>query len=330
MAALDSLKGAHALITGGMGFVGSNLALALVDLGAQVTIVDAMIPGYGGNQFNIEPIHDQVRVNYCDIRDTNVINYLVRDQDFVFHLAGQMDHVLSLTDPFPDIDINIKGTAVVMEACKRHNPNARVIFTGTRGEYGPAVHLPVSESAPTYPKGIHEISRLAAEKIVQVYNDVHGIRSVMLRLTNIYGPRAQMLHSRYGVVNWFVRLAIDGATIKVFGDGLIKRDFLYVDDCVQAILMCAASDKAPGQIFNIGVDRPTNFRTLAETLEQVCEGSKWEFAPFSPERAAQEPGDFYSDISKIQAMVGWEPTTSLVDGLTKTVAYYRQYKQHYW
>ena len=330
MTLLDAFKDKRALITGGMGFIGSNLAVALVDLGARVTIVDSMIPGYGGNLFNIDPIRDRAKVNFCDIRDANVINYLVRDQDFIFHLAGQMDHVLSLTDPFPDIDINIKGTAVVMEACKRYNPTARVIFTGTRGEYGPAVELPVSETAPTYPKGIHEISRLAAEKIVQVYNDIHGVKSVMLRLTNIYGPRAQMLHSRYGVVNWFVRLAIDGTPIKVFGDGLIKRDFLYVDDCVQAILMCAVSDKASGQIFNVGVDQPTNFRALAESLAQVCDGSKWEFAPFSPERAAQEPGDFYSDISKIRGMIGWEPTTSLLDGLTKTVEYYQQYKQHYW
>src|SRR5262245_44539361 len=228
---LQDFSGACALITGGLGFIGSNLAIELVKLGAQVTIADAMIPGYGGNLFNIEPVADRIRLNYCDIRDANVMNYLIQGQDYIFHLAGQMDHVLSLTDPFPDIDINIKGTAVVMEACKRHNPAARVIFTGTRAEYGPAVELPVTETAPSYPNGIHETSRLAAEKIVHVDNDIHAVKSVMLRLTNIYGPRAQMLHSRYGVVNWFVRLAIDGTTIKVFGDGQIKRDFLYVDDC---------------------------------------------------------------------------------------------------
>ncbi|MBN1310551.1 MAG: NAD-dependent epimerase/dehydratase family protein [Anaerolineae bacterium] len=326
----DTFKGARVLITGGMGFVGSNLAIALVEAGATVMIVDAMLPGYGANLFNIDPIRDRVLVNYSDVRDIHVMNYLVRDQDFVFHLAGQVDHILSLTDPFPDIDINIKGTAVMMEACKHHNPSARVVYTGTRGQYGPATSLPVSETAPTHPKGIYEISRLAAEKIVQVYNDIHGIRSTMLRLTNIYGPRAQMHHSRYGVVNWFVRLAIDGESIKVFGDGQILRDPLYIDDCVKAILMCAGTEAAYGEVFNVGVDMPTNFVQLAETLIEVAGTGSWEFAPFSAERRAQEPGDFYSDTSKIRRLIGWEATTSLRNGLRCTVDYYRKYKAHYW
>jgi UDP-glucose 4-epimerase len=326
----DMLKGKRALITGGMGFIGSNLAIALVERGVQVTIVDAMLPGYGGNLFNIEPIRNRVTVNFCDIRDVNVMNYLVKDQDFIFHLAGQVDHILSLTDPFPDIDINIKGTAVLMEACKHHNPAARVIYTGTRGQYGPAVSLPVSETAPTHPKGIYEISRLTAEKIIQVYHYVHGISGALLRLTNIYGPRAQMMHSRYGVVNWFVRLAIDDETIKVFGDGQIKRDFVYVDDCVQAMLMAAACAEASGEVMNVGIDHPTNFVELAEMVTSVAGSGRWEFAPFSPERKAQEPGDFYSDISRIRRILGWEPTTSLHVGLSQTVDYYRKYKSNYW
>jgi UDP-glucose 4-epimerase len=327
---LEALKGKRALITGGMGFIGSNLAIALVERGVQVTIVDAMLPGYGGNLFNIEPIRSRVTVNYCDIRDVNVMNYLVKEQDFIFHLAGQVDHILSLTDPFPDIDINIKGTAVLMEACKHHNPAVRVIYTGTRGQYGPAVSLPVSETAPTHPKGIYEISRLTAEKIIQVYHSVHGISGALLRLTNIYGPRAQMMHSRYGVANWFVRLAVGDETIKVFGDGQIKRDFLYVDDCVQAMLMTALCPEASGEVMNVGVDHPTNFVELAETVIGVAGSGRWEFAPFSPEREAQEPGDFYSDISKIRRVLGWEPTTSLHAGLSQTVDYYRRYKSYYW
>lgn len=326
----DALRGKRALITGGMGFIGSSLAIALTYLGADVTIADAMIAGYGGNLFNIDLVKDFVRVNFCDIRDPNAMNYLVQGQDYVFHLAGQVDHILSLTDPFPDIEINITGTAVVMEAIKRHNPGARVVYTGTRGQYGPAAALPVSESAPTYPKGIYEISNLTAEKIIQVYHDAHGIPAVLLRLTNIYGPRAQMQHARYGVVNWFVRLAVDDETIKVFGDGQIKRDFLYVDDCVDAILMCALSDAAYGEVLNVGLDVPTNFVELAETLIAVAGSGRWEFAPFTPERAAQEPGDFYSDISKIRRLVGWQPATALADGLAQTVVYYRQHKAHYW
>ncbi len=321
--------GARALVTGGLGFIGSNLAIALVERGAEVTIVDALLPGFGGNLFNIEPVRGRVRLNVCDIRDPNAMKYVVDGQDFVFHLAGQVDHILSLTDPFPDIDINIKGTAVLMEALKHHNPRARVVHSGTRGEYGPAGSLPVSETAPTHPKGIYEISNLTAEKIIEVYDEVHGIASALLRITNVYGPRAQMRHSRHGVVNWFVRMALDGGPMKVFGDGTIKRDFLYVDDCIEAILTSAASDEARGEILNVGSDRVTNFRELAEELTRLT-GAPWEFAPFSPERKAQEPGDFVSDITKIRRLLGWRPKTPLPEGLARTLAYYRENKRHYW
>jgi UDP-glucose 4-epimerase len=258
------------------------------------------------------------------------MNWLVRDKDYVFHFAGQVCHITSLEDPFPDIDMNIKGTAVLMEAVRRHAPRAVVLYTGTRGQYGPTVKLPVNEDTPMNPKGIYEISNLTAEKIIQVYNDTHGIRSVMLRLTNVYGPRAQMKHSRFGVANWFVRLAIDGETIRVFGDGSILRDFLFIDDCVDAIVLAAASDRAMGEVFNVGVDQPSNFLELAKTIIEVAGSGRWEFAPFSPERAAQEPGDFYSDISKIRARLGWEPRTSLRDGIRRSVDYFRKNRSFYW
>ncbi len=196
----NKFKNKNILITGGMGFIGSNLAIALIKLGAKVTVVDAMIPGLGGNLFNIEPVRDRLAINFSDVRDVNAMNSLVKDKDFIFHLAGQVDHVISQTDPYPDIDINIKGTIVLLEACKHFNPKVHVVYTGTRGQYGKAVNLPVTETAPTHPLGIYEISRLTAEQIVKVYNDVHGISSVMLRLTNVYGPRHQMKHARYIVL----------------------------------------------------------------------------------------------------------------------------------
>lgn len=323
-------RGAKALITGGLGFIGSNLAITMARHGARVTVADAMIPGYGGNLFNIEPARDRVTVNYCDIRDNYVMNHLIQEFDYVFHLAGQVDHVLSQTNPFPDIDMNIKGTAIVLEACKHHNPRARVIYCGTRGEYGKVTKLPVNEEAPTNPRGIYEISNLTAEMITQVYHRIHGIRSVMLRLTNTYGPRSQMKHPRYSVANWFVRLAIDDGTIQVFGDGQIKRDFLYIEDCVRAILMCAATEEAYGQVLNVGRDVPATFLELAEAVVRLAGSGRWEFAPFTPERAAQEPGDFYSDISKIRRITGWEPHTPLEDGLRETIEYYRLNKRHYW
>jgi UDP-glucose 4-epimerase len=190
--------------------------------------------------------------------------------------------------------------------------------------------LPVNEEAPTNPKGIYEISNLSAEKIIKVYNDVHGIRSVLLRLSNIYGPRSQMKHSRFGVCNWFCRVALDNDTIKVFGDGSILRDFLYVDDCVEAILMSALTPGAYGEIFNVGSPIPVSFLELVQSIIKVAGEGKWEFAEFSAERKAQEPGSFYSDVSKIERIVGWKPTTTLEDGLRKTCDYYRKYRDMYW
>jgi UDP-glucose 4-epimerase len=323
-------SGKNILITGGLGFIGSSLAISLAKQGAHITIVDTMTPNQGGNVFNIDPIKGSVAVDYSDIRDTFAINQLVKDKEYIFHLARQTDHILSLTDPFPDIDINVRGTAILLEACKKYNPTARFIYAGTRGQYGKAVKLPVSETAPTNPRGIYEVTNLTAEKMVQVYNDVHGIRSVMLRLTNIYGPRSQMKHNHYGVVNWFIRLAMEGKTIPVYGDGKLKRDFLYIDDAVDAILRCASRKQCFGEIINIGKDTPETFLDLAQKIVQITKMGKWEYAPFSKERAAQEPGDFTSDISKIKRLTGWMPTISLVEGLKKTVGFYKQYRKYYW
>jgi UDP-glucose 4-epimerase len=325
-----AFAGARVLVTGGLGFLGSNLAIRLVELGAHVTLVDAMIPDYGGNLFNIAPIRDQVSLNFGDIRDRHAMDWLVRGQDIVFHLAGQVSHILSMTDPYPDIEYNIKGTLVLMEALRQHNPRAKVVFTGTRGQYGPAISLPVAEDAPTDPRGVYEVSNLAAEKIIQVYHRTHRIPAVLLRLSNVYGPRAQMRHPHYGVVNWFVRLALDGLAIPVFGDGRIQRDFLYVDDCIEALLRCAVTPQAYGEVLNVGVDRPNTFREVAELLVRICPGCRWEFAPFTPERKAQEPGDFYSDVGKIARLVGWRPCTPLEDGLRATVEYYRGCRPQYW
>jgi UDP-glucose 4-epimerase len=318
------------LITGGLGFIGSNLAMRLVDVGARVEILDAMLEGHGGNVFNIEPIREKVNVNYSDVRDLGSLRCMVEEKDFVFHLAGQNDHVLSLSDPFPDIDINIKGSATLLEACRRYNPQAKLVYSGTRGEYGSAVKLPVDEDAPVNPKGIYELSSLTAQRLFHIFHHNHGVRSVTLRLTNIYGQRAQMRHNRFGVANWFVRQALEGATIKVFGTGKILRDFLYVDDAVEAMLMCAANEEAYGEVFNVGHDTPSNFLELAQTIVDVSGSGRWEFADFTPERAAQEPGDYYTDITKIRGMIGWEPCFSLEAGLRRTIEYYRAHRAKYW
>jgi len=210
------------------------------------------------------------------------------------------------------------------------NPKALVVRSGTRGQYGAATRLPVAEDAPTHPKGLHEISLLTSEKILQMYHEVHGVPVVLLRLTNIYGPRSQMKSSHFGVANWLIRLALDGKPITLFGDGMIQRDFVYVDDCVDAMLRCAASPACVGEILNVGDDHPSTFRDLAEAIRAAVDGAKVVYTEFTPERKAQEPGNFYSDITKIGKLVGWRPTTSLRDGVRATVEYYRMHKERYW
>lgn len=326
----DLFKGKNVLITGGLGFIGSSLAIRLDSLGANVLIVDSLSPEYGGNMFNISGVSSRCSVNICDIREQDTMNSLVQGQDYIFLAAAQVSHVKSLKDPFPDIDINIKGTAVIMEAVRQHNPEAVVVKLGSRGQYGAIDKLPVSEDMKSEPKGIYEISLLAAEHIILSYYRNHGIKSVLLRLTNIYGPRAQMKTNSYCVANWFIRLAIDNQTIPVFGDGMIKRDFIHIDDCIDAVLLSSLSDKAAGEVLNVGNDEPATFLEFVKILVEKLGRGKWEYAEFSKERKAQEPGDFYSDISKIKKLAGWEPKVSLEEGIKNTLEYYDKFKEEYW
>jgi UDP-glucose 4-epimerase len=322
-------QGKKVLITGGLGFIGSNLAIRLVREGARVAIADAEIAGYGSNPANIAEVRKNVEIHTSDVRDEVAMNGLVAGRDTVFHLAAQVSHVMSLSNPYPDIDINIKGTAVVLEACRKKNPEAVVVRSGTRGQYGRAVKLPVTEDAPSDPRGLYEISQLSAEMICRAYTRIHQVRTVPLRLTNVYGPRGQMKHSQFGVVNWFVRLALEGRPIPIFGSGKLLRDFLYVDDCVEALLRAAAEPGAVGEILNVGNDKSSTFLEVAELLRELVPGSSIEFAEFTPERAAQEPGDFVSDVTKIRRILGWEPKVQLRDGLARTVDFYRERKASY-
>jgi UDP-glucose 4-epimerase len=325
-----SLQGSRCLVTGGLGFLGSNLAMRLVDDGAEVTLVDAMIPEYGGNLANIAPIDGRVHVNFADIRDRSAMNYLVRGVDFLFHLAGQVSHVMSLNDPFPDIDINIGGTTVVLEALRGNHVDAKVVFSSTRGAYGPVPKLPVDEEQSSNPVALHEISKLTAELIFKAYLQQHGIRSTMLRFTNTYGPRSQMRHGKYGVVNYFIRRAMDGDVIEVFGDGSVLRDYLFVSDAVDALVLAAEDPAADGVVYNVGWPSPTSLVDLVKAVIEAAGSGDWRFAPYSEERKAQEPGDFYSDITRISTALGWEPKVGLSDGLRRTVEYYREHRDAYW
>jgi len=322
-------SGKKVLITGGLGFIGSNLAIRLVGEGASVAVADAKIEGYGANEANLAEVRGHVEVHLSDVRDESAMAELVTGVDVVFHLAAQVSHVMSLSNPYPDIDINIKGTAALLEACRKRNPSATLIRSGTRGQYGPAVKLPVAEDAPSDPRGLYEISQLSAEMVCRAYNRIHKMRIVPLRLTNVYGPRAQMRHSQFGVVNWFVRLALDGRPIPIFGSGRLVRDFLYVDDCVEALVRAAEEPAASGEILNVGHDRASTFLEVAEILRELVPGTTIEFTDFSPERKAQEPGDFLSDITKIRRILSWEPVVGLREGLSRTVEFYRERRGDY-
>lgn len=325
-----AFKGKEVLVTGGLGFIGSNLCIELVKKGAHVTIVDNMLPRQGGNLFNIKDIEDRVRINFSDVRNSLSMNHLVKGKDYIFHLAGQVNHVDSMRNPIQDLEINCRGTLVLLEALRHNNLSARVIFAGTRGEYGSSVKLPVDEDHPTNPKGIYAVTNLTAEKMVLVYDDIFGIKGVCLRITNTYGPRHQMAHDEYGVFNWFIRKAIDDEPIPVFGDGRILRDFIYVDDLVECLLVVALTDSAYGNVFNVGTGIPVSFIELAQKIVNIAGSGKAEFTEFTQERKEVEPGDYYADITKIKQATGWKPRVSLDDGIAATVKYYRTYKKEYW
>ncbi|MGA3174877.1 MAG: NAD-dependent epimerase/dehydratase family protein [Syntrophorhabdales bacterium] len=327
---MEGFKGKQVLITGGLGFIGSNLAIELVARGAAVTIVDNMLPRQGGNLFNIREIEDRVRVNFSDVRNQLSMNHLVKGMDYVFHLAGQVNHVDSMRNPIQDLDINCRGTLVLLEALKWNNRNARVIFAGTRGEYGASVRLPVAEDHPTNPKGIYAVTNLTAEKMVLVYDDIFGIKGTCLRITNTFGPRHQMAHDEYGVFNWFIRKALEDEMIPVFGDGRILRDFLYVEDLVKCLLMVALVEAAYGEVFNVGGGVPVAFHELARKIVEVVGSGRVGFTEFTQERKEVEPGDYYTDISKIKRIVGWTPKTSLEEGIGRTADFYREHRKEYW
>lgn len=318
------------LITGGLGFIGSNLAKALVPIGADVLLVDSLIPDYGGNLFNIESIKDDVTVNIADVRDANGMQYLVRDQDFLFNLAGQVSHIDSMVDPMTDLDINCRAQLSILEACRHANAGVRIVFASTRQIYGKPVTLPASEDHPLHPTDVNGINKVSGETYHQLYADVYDLRTTSLRLTNTYGPHQLMKHNRQGFTGWFIRSVVLGDEILLFGDGEQKRDFNYVDDAVDAFLLAASSPEAEGEIFNLGASPPASLKEFVELLYEVSgKEPAYELVPFPEERRRIDIGDFYTDYGKIERTLGWTPKTSLRDGVTKTIDFYREHIEHY-
>jgi dTDP-glucose 4,6-dehydratase/UDP-glucose 4-epimerase len=318
------------LITGGLGFIGSNLARALVAQGAEVTLVDSLIPQYGGNPFNVIDIREKVAVNVCDVRDPFAMSYLLNGKDYLFNLAGQTSHMDSMTDPQTDLDINAAAQLSILEACREANPVIKIVFASTRQLYGKPDYLPVDEKHPIRPVDVNGINKLAGEWYHLLYNNVYGIRACALRLTNTYGPGMRIKDARQTFLGIWVRSLIEGKSIKVFGDGMQLRDFNYVDDCVDPLLRAGATDNTNGKVYNLGSAEVVGLKALAEMMVDLGYGGTFELVPFPAERKVIDIGDYYSDYSLFAGETGWQPRVGLREGLLRTIEYYRLHHRHYW
>jgi UDP-glucose 4-epimerase len=326
---LSAYNEKQVLITGGLGFIGSNLARALVAQGASVTLVDSLIPQYGGNPFNIEDIRDKVTVNVSDVRDPFAMAYLLQGKDYLFNLAGQTSHIDSMSDPQTDLDINAAAQLSILEACRKANPGIKIVFASTRQLYGKPDYLPVDEKHLIRPVDVNGINKLAGEWYHLLYNNVYGIRACALRLTNTYGPGMRVKDARQTFLGIWVRLLLEGKPIKVFGDGMQLRDFNYVDDCVEALLLAGASVQVNGKVYNLGSTEVVGLKALAEMMVGLGYGGTFELIPFPPERKAIDIGDYYGDFSLITQELGWIPKISLKEGLQRTMAFYQAHQAQY-
>jgi UDP-glucose 4-epimerase len=321
-------QGKNVLITGGLGFIGSNLARRLVDLGARVLLVDSLIPEYGGNLANIAGIEHRVRINISDVRDEYSMRYLVQGQDYLFNLAGQTSHMDSMHDPYTDLEINARAQLSILEACRKNNPAVKIVFASTRQIYGKPDYLPVDEQHLLRPVDVNGINKMAGEWYHILYHNVYDIHTCALRLTNTYGPRMRVKDARQTFLGIWIRLAVEGKPFEVWG-GEQRRDFTYVDDAVDAMLVAATSECAKGQVFNLGGEAVVSLHELADLLVEVNGGGKYEVRSFPPDRKRIDIGDYYSDYRHAQSLLGWQPQVSLREGLTHTLAFYREHLADY-
>ncbi len=320
--------GKKILITGGLGFIGSNLARKLVQLDARVILVDSLVPEYGGHLFNIDGIAGRVRVNISDVRDEHSMRYLVQGQDYLFNLAGQTSHLDSMQDPYTDLDINCRAQLAILEVCRKYNPAIRIVFASTRQIYGKPDRVPVDENHLLRPVDVNGINKMAGEWYHILYNNVYGVRACALRLTNTIGPRMRVKDAKQTFVGIWIRQLLAGQPIEVW-DGHQLRDFTYVDDAVDAFLLAGVEESACGQVFNLGGDRVVSLIEMAQLLIEVNGGGQYSTRSFPPERKRIDIGDYYSDFSRIRSVLGWTPQVPLREALARTVAYYREHLDKY-
>ncbi|MHC4251373.1 MAG: NAD-dependent epimerase/dehydratase family protein [Planctomycetota bacterium] len=323
-----AFSGRKALITGGLGFIGSNLARRLVDLGAEVLLVDSMVPEYGGNFASIAQIRDRVRVNVADVRDRHSMRHLVRGQDYLFNLAGQTSHLDSMQDPYTDLEINCRAQLSILETCRQHNQGIRVIFASTRQIYGKPDYLPVDEKHLLRPVDVNGINKMAGEWYHILYSNVHGIRACALRLTNTYGPGMRVKDARQTFLGIWIRLLLEGTPFEVWG-GEQLRDFTYVDDAVEAFLLAATNDGSWGRAFNLGGGPAISLTELADLLVELNGSGEYAVRSYPSDRKRIDIGDYYADYGLVRSVLGWEPRVSLREGLARTLAFYRERLPHY-
>jgi UDP-glucose 4-epimerase len=327
---MDEYRGQKVLITGGLGFIGSNLAIRLVKLGANVTLLDSIHPTCGANYFNIEPIKNDVEVVVGDSCHLELLRKLVRGQGYIFNLAGHVSHIDSMKEPFEDLQMNAVGPLTVLEACRHENRDARVIYSGTRQSYGRPDSVPLVETQLLKPVDVNGVNKMAGEWFHIVYHRAHGIRAVSLRLINTYGPRQLMKHARQGFVGWFIRQALDGEEIQLFGDGQQVRGFNYVDDVVDALVIAGSNEKVKGDYFNLGAERAVSLEELVKLLLSAVGRGSYRIVPFPADKKAIDIGSVYSSAAKFNFVTGWRARVPIEEGLARTVEYYQRYREHYW
>jgi nucleoside-diphosphate-sugar epimerase len=323
-------KEKRVVVFGGAGMIGSTVVNLLVRNGAMVTVVDAMLPLYGGNLFNLEEVKDKIVFVQGDIRDEELVRRSVRDKEIVFNFAAQVSYVRSNREPFLDLDINCKGTLNILESCKKDNPYAKILFASSRFVYGTIEYNPVDEKHPFNCLSIYGIHKLASEKYHIFYHSAYGLDTVCLRISNPYGPRQQMKHNEWGIVNWFVRLAMEKKPLTVYGSGSQSRDYIYVEDIAKAFISAAESPKTKGSIYNVGIGKGRSFIDMAKIIAKNIEGTLIDQVEWPKDRYFVETGDYIANIKRIVEDTNWQPEIDLEEGIRRTVDYYQKYKEYYW
>ncbi|MBN1626078.1 MAG: NAD-dependent epimerase/dehydratase family protein, partial [Deltaproteobacteria bacterium] len=292
-------------------------------------VVDSLIPEYGGNLFNLYGYEDRIKINIADVRDEFSMARLIQDRDYLFNLAGQTSHMDSMHNPYVDLDINCRAQLFILEACRKHNPRIKVIYASTRQIYGKPKSLPVNEEHILRPTDVNGINKMAGELFHILYNDVYNIKSCALRLTNTYGPRMRIKDARQTFLGIWIKCLIENKPIDVWGDGEQVRDFNYVEDVITAMLSSALREETNGQVYNLGSPEHINLKDLAMMMIRIHGRGNFQFIPFPKDHKSIDIGDYYSNYDKINRAINWSPTTSLEEGLSKTIEYYNQHFGHY-